>query len=164
MAFILCKEFPWSATRSCAEGFDRENEVGASANSSVCPSRRDFLKTVFGATFWLVAKSLKKARSDVILPSSITNASGRWKREDLCQNCLGRGRQTCDFCNGQGSICFDNALDVHHHECPNCSGVGSIRCPACIGLGLAHVNGILRDGKFHLTSNYNYIIRPNWLH
>lgn len=147
MAFIPVKAVGLkSAPKACASGVSEQGP----AKDHACgqSSRRRFLKALGSLSLWYAIAPLRKAHSDSILPRGLEDASSRWTRDHLCQNCLGRGLQTCDFCAGEGTITFDYALDLHKHECPNCQGVGSIRCPACIGLGLSNVKGILRDGEF----------------
>ncbi len=72
----------------------------------------------------------------------------QWTADELCRYCKGRGEQVCSFCEGTGLFVFDDSNMVEQaHECPNCLGDGTVKCPACIGLGLADINGILRDGE-----------------
>lgn len=146
MAFIPVKAIGIKLLpKACASGVPEQGPAKKHACGQ--SSRRQFLKALGSLSLWYAIAPLRKAHSDSILPSGLENASTRWKRDHLCQNCLGRGLQTCDFCAGEGTITFDYALDLHKHECPNCQGIGSIRCPACIGLGLSNVKGILRDGE-----------------
>lgn len=103
----------------------------------------------------LIAQPLKTAADEVFQ----IGQSSKWKQEHLCENCGGRGRQTCSFCDGAGTLTIGDSIVQSENVCPNCEGNGSIRCPACIGLGLADVSGVLRNGKSH--SHYTCYLNPN---
>lgn len=83
-----------------------------------------------------------------------------WDPEELCKDCRGTGKQTCSICDGTGVFSTDDMVVMQDNVCPNCFGKGTIRCLSCIGLGLADVNGILRNGKFHLhVLKFKYHLR-----
>lgn len=115
-------------------------------------ARRNLLKLLSYSLLSSVVIAPKESHSITEVPSEASGSSSenevkRWKQEDLCGCCKGRGRQECTFCTGTGVLSIDDSVVQQDHECPNCQGAGKILCPACIGLGLADVNGILRNGK-----------------
>lgn len=102
-------------------------------------TRRDVLRYTLAA----VCSALLPRPTHAAEPES---EATKWRPEDLCGSCFGRGKQTCSLCSGSGVFTVDDSVVIQDHVCPNCTGAGTVTCPTCIGLGLANTNGILRNG------------------
>ncbi|PXF46521.1 Protein EMBRYO SAC DEVELOPMENT ARREST 3, chloroplastic [Gracilariopsis chorda] len=118
-------------------------------------TRRDVLRYTLAA----VCSALLPRPTHAAEPES---EATKWRPEDLCGSCFGRGKQTCSLCSGSGVFTVDDSVVIQDHVCPNCTGAGTVTCPTCIGLGLANTNGILRnaarDGKLRMLRNGSYEI------
>lgn len=108
-------------------------------NSTKRP-RRVFLRLASAVSISLLLQQRPSSASETL------KGTKEWKREELCDDCGGRGKQSCSLCEGTGVYSVDDSVVQQDHVCPNCQGVGTIRCLACIGLGLADTKGILRNG------------------
>jgi len=59
------------------------------------------------------------------------------KKVEMCNQCWGTGKVTCDWCHGDGwyweSPLFGEPRKV---VCKKCDGTGKVECPKCKGEGL----------------------------
>jgi len=73
-----------------------------------------------------------------------------WPGDKDCPECKGKGRATCDVCDGVGYVTHTCDYCDHEHEgrCLDCDGSGEMECDRCGGSG--------KDGYVPPT-------RPGWL-
>lgn len=68
--------------------------------------------------------------------------------DELCKNCAGSGKVTCELCLGTGFWRAISGNDPNQKYkgvvCPECEGTGNLICPICLGTGEGNIKGLLR--------------------
>ena len=54
---------------------------------------------------------------------------------DICLDCEGSGKETCNFCHGTGFLMLNGDLIGTDNKCVVCNGSGEKICKKCMGAG-----------------------------